>query len=38
MAKKNIDWANLGFQYQMTAMRYVSDFKEADRGCECRAE
>ena len=28
MAKKNIDWANLGFQYQMTAMRYVSDFKE----------
>lgn len=28
MAKKNIDWANLGFQYQTTAMRYVSDFKE----------
>lgn len=28
MAKKNIDWANLGFQYQMTAMRYVSDFKD----------
>ncbi|MEY8427772.1 branched-chain amino acid aminotransferase [Lachnospiraceae bacterium 46-15] len=28
MAKKNIDWANLGFQYQTTAMRYVSDFKD----------
>ncbi|MCI5996483.1 MAG: branched-chain amino acid aminotransferase [Blautia sp.] len=28
MAKKDIDWANLGFAYQETAMRYVSNFKD----------
>ena len=28
MAKKNIDWANLGFGYQETAKRYVSNFKD----------
>ena len=27
MEKKNIDWANLGFGYQKTDMRYVSNFK-----------
>lgn len=27
MEKKNIDWANLGFAYQKTDMRYVSNFK-----------
>ncbi len=28
MAKKDIDWANLGFGYQETAKRYVSNFKD----------
>jgi branched-chain amino acid aminotransferase len=28
MAKQNIDWANLGFGYQETAKRYVSNFKD----------
>ena len=28
MEKKNIDWANLGFGYQKTDMRYVSNFKD----------
>ncbi len=27
MEKKNIDWANLGFGYLQTDMRYVSNFK-----------
>lgn len=27
MEKKNIDWANLGFGYQKTDMRYVSNYK-----------
>lgn len=27
MEKKNIDWANLGFAYQKTDLRYVSDYK-----------
>lgn len=27
MEKKNIDWANLGFEYRETDMRYVSNFK-----------
>ncbi len=27
MAKKNIDWSNIGFSYMKTDMRYVSDFK-----------
>lgn len=27
MEKKNIDWENLGFSYQKTDMRYVSNFK-----------
>lgn len=28
MAKKDIDWANLGFAYQETAKRYVSNYKD----------
>lgn len=28
MAKQNIDWVNLGFGYQETAKRYVSNFKD----------
>ena len=28
MEKKNIDWANLGFGYQKTDYRYVSNFKD----------
>lgn len=28
MEKKNIDWANLGFAYQKTDKRYVSNFKD----------
>lgn len=28
MEKKNIDWANLGFGYQVTAERYVSNYKD----------
>lgn len=28
MEKKNIDWANLGFGYIQTDMRYVSNFKD----------
>ncbi|MBQ1192927.1 MAG: branched-chain amino acid aminotransferase [Lachnospiraceae bacterium] len=28
MEKKNIDWANLGFAYQKTDARYVSNFKD----------
>ena len=27
MEKKNIDWANIGFNYQKTDKRYVADFK-----------
>ena len=30
MEKKNIDWANLGFGYQKTDMRYVSNFKNGE--------
>ena len=30
MEKKNIDWANLGFGYQKTDMRYVSNFKDGE--------
>lgn len=35
MEKKNIDWANLGFGYQKTDMRYVSNYKNEawDEGC-----
>lgn len=28
MEKKNIDWSNLGFAYQQTDYRYVSDYKD----------
>ncbi len=28
MEKKNIDWSNLGFGYQKTDMRFVSNFKD----------
>ena len=28
MEKKNIDWSNLGFDYQKTEYRYVADFKD----------
>ena len=28
MAKKDIDWANLGFGYQVTDKRYVTNFKD----------
>ncbi len=28
MEKKNIDWANIGFGYMKTDMRYVSNFKD----------
>lgn len=28
MEKKNIDWSNIGFGYQKTDMRYVSNFKD----------
>ena len=27
MEKKNIDWANLGFGYHKTDVRFVSNFK-----------
>ena len=27
MEKKNIDWSNLGFGYQITDYRYVSNYK-----------
>ena len=27
MEKKNLDWANIGFNYRKTDMRYVSNFK-----------
>ena len=27
MAKKELDWANIGFSYMKTDYRYVSDFK-----------
>ena len=27
MEKKNIDWANLGFGYRVTDVRYVSNFR-----------
>ncbi len=35
MAKKDIDWSNLGFGYVQTEKRYVSDFKNGawDDGC-----
>ena len=35
MAKKNIDWANLGFGYMKTDYRYVSNFTNGawDAGC-----
>jgi len=28
MEKKNIDWANIGFSYMPTDMRYVSNYKD----------
>ncbi len=28
MAKKDIDWANLGFAYVQTDKRYVSNYKK----------
>lgn len=28
MAKKNLDWANIGFQYRETEKRYVSNWKD----------
>lgn len=35
MEKKNIDWANLTFNYQPTEKRYISNFKDGawDEGC-----
>ncbi len=35
MAKKDIDWANLGFGYVQTDKRYVSNYKDGawDEGC-----
>lgn len=35
MEKKNLDWANIGFNYRKTDMRYVSEYKEGawDAGC-----
>lgn len=35
MEKKQIDWANIGFGYMQTDMRYVSNFKDGkwDDGC-----
>ncbi len=27
MEKKNLDWANIGFNYRKTDMRYVSNLK-----------
>ena len=28
MEKKNLDWANIGFAYMPTDMRYVSNYKD----------
>ena len=28
MEKKNLEWGNLGFEYHVTDMRYVSDYKD----------
>ena len=28
MEKKNLDWANIGFSYMPTDMRYVSNYKD----------
>ena len=33
MAKKDIDWSNLGFGYIKTDKRYVSYFKNGCVGC-----
>ncbi len=35
MQKKDLDWANIGFGYRTTDMRYVSNFKDGawDEGC-----
>ena len=35
MAKKNLDWANIGFAYHVADKRYVSNFKDGkwDDGC-----
>ena len=28
MSKKDLDWANIGFQYRVTDKRYVSNYKD----------
>ena len=28
MEKKNINWSDLGFEYQQTELRYVSNYKD----------
>ena len=39
MEKKNLDWANIGFEYVQTDKRYVANYKDgkwmrnAYRGC-----
>lgn len=35
MEKKNLDWANIGFAYRTTDMRYVSNYRDGkwDEGC-----
>ena len=40
MEKKNIDWANLGFGYRVTDVRYVSNFRNGawDEGVLTGAE
>ncbi len=35
MEKKNIDWANLGFGYRVTDVRYVSNFRNGAWMKEC---
>lgn len=30
MSKKDLDWANIGFQYRITDKRYVSDYKDGE--------
>ena len=38
MAKKDIDWGNLGFGYSKTDYRYVSNFKNAVDALEVKVD
>ena len=38
MEKKNLDWANIGFEYVQTDKRYVANYKRRKNGMRERLQ